>query len=214
MTAEIFAIFFGPIIAVGITLWWQNRKEKRDAKLRLFTTLMAHRKSMPPSYDFVAALNLIDVVFANHERVVHLWHELYTLFQNPMASETQNHKYIELLSEMASVLGYRKLKQTDIDKFYYPRGHADALNAQIEWQTEWLRVLKNLIIFWWCHGHLKNGHQRNPLNGVDPSPVCHRQLGQIGRFLSNSSLASRRESLEVRGFEPLAFSLRTRRSTS
>jgi hypothetical protein len=139
----IIAILFGPIIAVCITLWWQNRKERRDAKRQLFMTLMAHRKSMPLSYEFVAALNLIDVVFAKDQRVVQLWHELYALYQNPQITETQNHKYIELLSEMASVLGFRKLKQTDIDKFYYPRGHADALNAQIEWQTEWLRVLKN-----------------------------------------------------------------------
>src|SRR5438876_5099234 len=143
MTTEIFAIFFGPVVAVGITLWWENRKEKREAKLRLFTALMAHGKSMPLSYEFTAALNLIDVVFAKDERVVQLWHELYALYQNPLRSETQNHKYIELLSEMASVLGFRKLKQTDIDKFYFPQSHAEALKAQIEWQTEWLRVLKN-----------------------------------------------------------------------
>ena len=48
---------------------------------------------------------------------------------------------------MASVLGFRKLRQTDIDKFYFPQSHADALKAQIEWQTEWLRVLKNTEYF-------------------------------------------------------------------
>ena len=143
MTAEIFAIFFGPIIAVCITLWWQNRKEKRDAKIRLFTTLMAQRKTTPPTYDWVQALNLIDVVFAKDERVVQLWHELYALFQNSQRTQTQDHKYIELLSEMASVLGYRKLKQTDIDKFYYPQSYIEALLAQNEAQAEWLRVLKN-----------------------------------------------------------------------
>ena len=46
---------------------------------------------MPPSYEFTAALNLIDVVFAKNERVVQLWHELYALYQNQRASETQNH---------------------------------------------------------------------------------------------------------------------------
>ena len=97
---------------------------------------------MPVSYEFTAALNLIDVVFAKDQSVVKFWYELTLLYQNPLATETQNHKYIELLSEMASVLGFRKLQQTDIDKFYYPRSHAEALKAQIEWQTEWLRVLK------------------------------------------------------------------------
>jgi hypothetical protein len=143
MSAEIFAIFFGPIIAVSITLWWQNRKEKHDAKLRLFVTLMAQRKTTPPTYDWVQALNLIDVVFAKDRRVVQLWHELFHLFENRERTQTQDHKYIELLSEMASVLGFRKLQQTDIDKFYYPQSYIDALLAQNEAQAEWLRVLKN-----------------------------------------------------------------------
>ncbi len=137
----LFALVFGPIIAVCITLWWQDRKEKRDAKRNLFMTLMAHRKGTP-SYELVNALNLIDVVFADDDNVVKLWHELYALYSNPTPSEAQNHKYIDLLSAMATALGFSKLSQTDIDKFYFPTAHGKQLEAQIEWQTEWLRVLK------------------------------------------------------------------------
>ena len=104
---------------------------------------MAQRKTTPPTYDWVQALNLIDVVFAKDKHVVQLWHELYALFQNPQRTQTQDHKYIELLSEMASVLGYRQLQQTDIDKFYYPQSYIDALLAQNKAQAEWLRVLEN-----------------------------------------------------------------------
>jgi hypothetical protein len=137
------AILFGPIIAVCITLWWQKRKERRDAKRHLFITLMVHRKFLTPTYDWVNALNLIDVVFADNPNVVDLWHGLYTLYQTPNTSaETLNHKYIELLSAMAKVLGFRRLQQTDIDKFYSPQVHADQLKAQSEAQSEWLRVLK------------------------------------------------------------------------
>lgn len=107
------AILLGPVVAVCITLWWQNRKERRDAKRHLFMTLMAQRK--PPTYEWVQALNLIDVVFAKDKRVVQLWHELYALFQNQQRTQAQDHKYIELLSEMVSVLSFRKLQQTDID---------------------------------------------------------------------------------------------------
>lgn len=44
---------------------------------------------------------------------------------------------------MARSLGYRRLEQTDIDKFYTPQVHAD--QAQLNWkcQTEWLRVLES-----------------------------------------------------------------------
>ena len=139
----IIAILAAPVTAVSITLWWQQRKEKRDAKHRLFITLMAHRKSFPPTHDWVNALNLIDVVFADHPKVLELWHELYTMFQNPSATQAQGHKYLELLSEMAAALKFRHLQQTDIDKFYSPQAHLDQLQASTEAQTEWLRVLKN-----------------------------------------------------------------------
>ena len=118
---SIVAIFVGPVTAVCITLWWQRRKEKRDAKIRLFTTLMAYRKAMPIAPEWVMALNLIDVVFSDHPKVLALWHELYQLFQNPTRTQAQDHKYLELLSEMASVLRFRQLQQTDIDKFDLPR---------------------------------------------------------------------------------------------
>ena len=139
----IIAILAGPVTAVCITLWWQQRKEKRDAKLRLFGTLMAHRKAMPLAPEWVMALNLIDVVFSDHPKVLALWHELYQLFQNPTRTQAQDHKYLELLSEMASVLRFRQLQQTDIDKFYLPQTHLNQLIASMETQTEWLRVLKN-----------------------------------------------------------------------
>jgi hypothetical protein len=53
---NIIAVIIGPIVAVAITLWYQGRKEKRDAQHRLFTVLMAHRKSNPPTFDLVNGL--------------------------------------------------------------------------------------------------------------------------------------------------------------
>jgi hypothetical protein len=69
-TVNMIAIVLGPLLAVGITLWWQGRKEKRDAKERLFLTLMAQRRAFPPAIEWVNALNVIDVVFADHSQVV------------------------------------------------------------------------------------------------------------------------------------------------
>ncbi len=140
---NIIAIIIGPIVAVCITLWWQQRKEKREAKLRLFTTLMAHRRAFPPTPEWVAALNLIDVIFADQTRVVALWHEVFQLLHNPSMTQEQGHKYLEMLSAMATSLGFRQLQQVDIDKYYSPQVHQDQLVAQAEMQAEFLRVLKN-----------------------------------------------------------------------
>lgn len=143
---NIFAIIIGPIFAVGITLWWQRRREKRDSKERLFLTLMAHRRAFPPSIEWVNALNVIDVVFAEHPQVVQLWHEYYGGLANPPANENyqqREHTYLLMLSAMARSLGYRRLEQTDIDKFYSPQAHADQLALNHKCETEWLRVLEN-----------------------------------------------------------------------
>jgi hypothetical protein len=138
----IFALIAGPVIAVGITLWHQRRTEKRAAKDRLFLTLMAYRKS-GPTPDWINALNLIDVVFGDRPKVVSKWHTGYdVLNERPFNIQKFNHLYIELLSLMATSLGYKSLQQTDIDKFYTPQAIGDqaALNAEV--QKEWLRVLK------------------------------------------------------------------------
>jgi hypothetical protein len=144
---NIAAIIIGPIVAVVITLWWQDRKEKRAAKMRIFTTLMALRKSIPIRHEWVNSLNLIDVVFADCPEVVNRWQEYYSLLQRPQPSpqeqEGQLHKYVELMSAMADSLGFANLSQVAIEKFYVPQAHGmeAEMNAQI--LVESLRVLQN-----------------------------------------------------------------------
>jgi len=141
------AIVFSPVIAVVITLWWEKRKVKHEAKYRVFIALMAHRKSYPISHERVNALNLIDTIFGDCPKVLAMWHEYYSMLQrqNPSPQEQveQHQKYIELLSEMAGSLGFSNLKQTDIDKFYIPQAHMDQAQINAECQAEFLRVLKN-----------------------------------------------------------------------
>ncbi len=143
-TISILAVIVSPIIPIVITLWYHSYKEKRDGKRNLFYTLMAHRKSSPPAYEWVNALNLIDVVFADNPKVLQLWHEYYDLLHTqPPNFALWEHKYIDMLSEVAQVLGYKKLKQTDIEKFYSPVAHGDQLQMNTLLQGELLRVLKN-----------------------------------------------------------------------
>lgn len=84
---NIIAITVGPLLAVLITLWWQERKENRDANRRLFLTLMAKRRTTPPTVEWVDALNVIDVVFADVPQAVQLWHEYYSSLVNPPANQ-------------------------------------------------------------------------------------------------------------------------------
>jgi hypothetical protein len=141
----IIAIVLGPVTAIIVSLWIQQRRAKRESKERLFSTLMAHRRSYPPTYEWASALNLIDVVYADHDDVVKLWHEHYDLLCSTKEENVQgrNHKYLELLSAMAKVLGYKKLDQVSIDKFYQPSAHGNYAEQQATMAIEWIRVLQN-----------------------------------------------------------------------
>jgi hypothetical protein len=142
----IVALLVGPLMAVIITLWQQSRGEKRSAKARLFAMLMAHRRSNPPPIEYVNSLNLIDVVFRDNPAVVSKWRELYDLLNHPHAQINWiqvGHARIELLSEMATCLGYRRLRQIDIDRFYMPQALETEAAAQKELRDELMRVLKD-----------------------------------------------------------------------
>jgi hypothetical protein len=139
---NLLAIILGPVTAVCITLWVQSRSIKKTAKRQLFTSLIAERKGIVISREVANALNTIDVVFSDNPKVVELWHKYYSLLsQQP--SEERAHTWLELLSAIATDLGYSNLKQVDLDKFYTPQSHADWYEFEKEIRGEWLRVLKN-----------------------------------------------------------------------
>ena len=63
--------------------WLCGRSVSRErCKERLFSVLMAQRRSDPPTLEWVQALNLIDVVFQDKTSVVNKWRELYDLLKS------------------------------------------------------------------------------------------------------------------------------------
>lgn len=136
------AIFLGPLAGVLFTLWFQGRKEKRDAKERLFLVLMSERKNHFITKDVTKALNKIDVVFADSPKVKSLWHKYYSLLsQQP--GEERVHTWLEMLAAMSQELGFKRLSQVDLDKFYMPQGHFDDEQFQRKMGLLWQRVLEN-----------------------------------------------------------------------
>jgi len=141
---NVFAILLSPVIAVSITLWYQNRSEKRKTKRELFFTLMKHRNSIHIPPEYVEALNKIDVVFYNQEKIITLWVQYFDNLSsaNPNLSK-RGHLHIDLLSAIAKHLGYENLKQTQIDRYYEPQLYQNQLLRQQEISDELLRTLKN-----------------------------------------------------------------------
>ena len=139
------ALIIIPIVAVVIAQWLQNRSEKRKDKMQIFKTLMTSRiYGWTP--DSVNALNIIDIVFSDDEKVRAAWKDLNDKYRvtNP---DQQHLKKIEnaqykLLEAMANSLGYKeKITWETIQNPYMPVGMAQQIEAQKNMQQVYYNTL-------------------------------------------------------------------------
>lgn len=130
-TLIILATFLGPIVAVRLTRYLDERKEKRERKLMVFKTLMATR-AYTISQAHVEALNRIDLEFSKDDKaekkVVAVWKQYLDLLGNKSLSPEQwaikrIDLLVDLLQSMGQALGY-DLDKTDIkNASYSPVAH-------------------------------------------------------------------------------------------
>lgn len=138
----IVAVFFGPIVAVRLTRFLDNRKEIRERKLSVFKTLMATRAyTLSPGH--VEALNSIDLEFDSgkkHEKkVLEAWKQYLDLLGDKTLPAEQwairrSDLLIELLYHMGLALDY------DFDKTYIKNGtYFPGAHGEIEGQHKAIR---------------------------------------------------------------------------
>lgn len=143
------AVFLGPIIAVQLTRYLDNKKEIRERKLWIFKTLMATRSSILSPHH-VEALNRIDLEFDSKSKkekeVIDAWKAYldllgYTQIARDQWTIRRIEHLVELLHKMAQVLDYEFDKTHIKNSSYYPIGY----NQIEEDQTAIRRGLKELI---------------------------------------------------------------------
>lgn len=139
----IVAIIVGPILAVQIQKFIENKKTEKERKMQVFRTLMATRAT-PLSALYVESLNMIDVEFYDDKEVVDAWKQLLDNFANypqdvkapdyqvKLNSSTDKSKdlFSELLQKMAKSLKYEFDKVHLNRGAYIPKGHAETLIHQ------------------------------------------------------------------------------------
>lgn len=141
---QIIAVSVTPLIVWRLGIVYQDRKAKKDAQLEVFFSLMANRKANPIAKEWVDSLNVIDVVFQDDKKVREAWKAYHDSLNNKSPHFASNNSYmLDLLSEMALSLGYKDLKQTEIDNFYSPQLFVDQNNMQSQLIIENLRILKH-----------------------------------------------------------------------
>ena len=127
------ALIIGPALAVAIQLGFERRKESRNRKLQILDTLMAYRRRLVHS-DSVAALNRIDTVFYDDPTVRAKFKNLLDHLDGERiipseekagAWAKRDDLLVDLLSEMASVMGY-KFDHTHLKNMAYnPQAYVD-----------------------------------------------------------------------------------------
>lgn len=110
----------------------------------LFLRLMANRKSNPISKEWTDALNQIDVIFQDNKSVRSAWRAYFdSLHPRSQHYDNANSFHLDLLSEIANDLGYKDLKQTELDRFYSPVQFGDSFDEKNSLNKEMIRVLQN-----------------------------------------------------------------------
>jgi len=127
------AVLLGPVIAVQLTRYLDNKKEIRERKLWIFKTLMATRAStLSPHH--VEALNRIDLEFdsshSEEKEVISAWKAYLDLLGDTDIPREQwgvrrVDLLVELLHKMAQVLDYEFDKTHIKNSSYYPRGYGE-----------------------------------------------------------------------------------------
>jgi hypothetical protein len=146
----ILAIIVGPLLALLLQRIAENRREKRQAKLWVFRTLMMYRAT-PLAYAYVQALNLIDVTFnADNDKekaVREAWNSLLDHLtvnkDNPDFGENTRVLTAKVLAAMGKCLGYAFDEVYLKRHAYQPKGHGDMELEQQELRKLLLQVLRN-----------------------------------------------------------------------
>jgi hypothetical protein len=142
-------VLLGPLIAVQLTRYIDNKKEVRERKMVIFKTLMATR-SYTISWDHVGALNRIDLEFdkkkRNEKAVIEAWKAyLDILGEKQVSPELWSDKrlesFVDLLHKMAVVLDYDFDKTHIKNSSYAPIAHGELEDQQTAMRKGIIKVL-------------------------------------------------------------------------
>jgi hypothetical protein len=196
------ATFFGPIAAVLVTRWVDDRRGKRDLQLRVFRQLMANRRARL-SAEFVAALNVVEIDFYGEKDIVEAYRELLEYYsRNVERMSDQQHELHfakmqeavnNLLTAMSRKLGYR-VTRLDLEKGgYSPNAWA------------WREERGDLIHVWTAPSRQGLGRECRGLDAV-MCPACRRGPWPLAQMRSASGRQTSwrlRRAVESGGVLPL-----------
>ncbi len=148
------AILAGPAIGAKIAMRMEDRRQKRQQQIDVLASLLRTSQGTARlSPEHVGALNLIRLVFHGEKAVIDTY-ERYMRYLNTPQQEIEGvalkgeERFLDLLAELAKVLGYH-FDKTDLENSSYaPRGWQDDSIAQRENMRLLAQLLKGESPLW------------------------------------------------------------------
>ncbi len=141
--ATLVALIAGPVVAVVITLWREDRRHRRQQQIQTMRMLVSTRHlAGDPAYS--QAINLIPIEFNRQAAIMKAWREYIEVVRfNPLPDNEQRHLALTVSKQTALVfvvlqyLGYG-LSETDIQTSAYAAGGLiERDNLAIDAQRAW-----------------------------------------------------------------------------
>ena len=114
--AIVFATLSGPVLAVLVTRYVDNSRQRTARKLDVFRMMLRSRRS-PLSPEYVTALNMVELEFAGVESVLRAYRNLFNHYSTTPTNADWNERLrgsiARLLNAMAKDLGY-DMEQLDV----------------------------------------------------------------------------------------------------
>jgi hypothetical protein len=143
--AVVFATLLGPILAVIVTRWIDNKRAEKNRQLEIFRALMQTRRA-PLLPDHVNALNLVEIEFHSVPSVLIAYNDLMKFVNTPAPPDEQwpvhHRSYLtKLLSAMAKYLGYKIEQLAVLEGGYYPTGWGTSDEQQLALRLGFIELL-------------------------------------------------------------------------
>lgn len=142
--AIVLATFAGPILAVFVTRWVDDRRSKVARKLETFRVLIRTRRAQL-SPDFVTALNMVEIDFYDAPKVLTIHTELIRHLSTRPTDDSWGERIQRLVARLLNAMGQNvgySLEQLDIlEGGYIPQAMVDDEAEQQRLRRALLAVL-------------------------------------------------------------------------
>jgi len=151
--ATLLATVVGPIAAVGITLWYQERSGRKAGERNLFANMMRLRRD-PTNPEFVGAFNLVPVLFNSHTNIMSKHASVMEIYNAPREINSDaiqrfgdklEFAMAELLAEMSKAVNTPVTQSHIMRGAYAPMAWQNDQERQRQMQEEVRAVLTGKV---------------------------------------------------------------------